>query len=80
MKGGLTRSSVVEDKFQISNQFGGISRTLGLSLMRVKNQERESRNTISKLKTNQISISTALTSRNAENLFWVEDCPKGRWH
>jgi hypothetical protein len=22
MKGGLTRSSVVEDKFQISNQFG----------------------------------------------------------
>jgi uncharacterized circularly permuted ATP-grasp superfamily protein len=26
MKGGLTRSSVVEDKFQISNQFGGISK------------------------------------------------------
>jgi hypothetical protein len=49
---------------------GGIS--LGLSLMRVKNRKsRGAAHNIEIKKTNQISISTALTSRNAENLFWV---------
>jgi uncharacterized circularly permuted ATP-grasp superfamily protein len=51
MKGGLTRSSVVEDKFQISNQFGGISKDTWISDEGQESQEQgSSRNTISKLK------------------------------
>jgi uncharacterized circularly permuted ATP-grasp superfamily protein/uncharacterized alpha-E superfamily protein len=74
MKGGLTRSSVVEDKFQISNQFGGISKdTWIISDEGQESQEQgeQQEHNIEIKKTNQISISTALTSRNAENLFWV---------
>jgi uncharacterized circularly permuted ATP-grasp superfamily protein/uncharacterized alpha-E superfamily protein len=74
MKGGLTRSSVVEDKFQISNQFGGISKDTWIisdKLQELKEPQEQLEHSIEIKKPNPISISTALTSRNAENLFWV---------
>ncbi|WP_418262122.1 circularly permuted type 2 ATP-grasp protein [Flavobacterium faecale] len=74
MQGGLTRSSVVEDKFQISNQFGGISKDTWVitdTLPEIKEQTSFQEQLIDVKKSSQISRSTALTSRNAENLFWV---------
>lgn len=74
MKGGLTRSSVVEDKFQISNQFGGISKDTWIisdNLEELEEPQERQEDIIEIKKNNPISISTALTSRNAENLFWV---------
>ncbi|WP_366186859.1 circularly permuted type 2 ATP-grasp protein [Flavobacterium ovatum] len=74
MQGGLTRSSVIEDKFQISNQFGGISKDTWIITDNLKEQleEEEQKEQIIEIKkSNQVSRSTALTSRNAENLFWV---------
>jgi uncharacterized circularly permuted ATP-grasp superfamily protein/uncharacterized alpha-E superfamily protein len=74
MKGGLTRSSVIEDKFQISNQFGGISKDTWIisdSLQGLQKPQEQQQHSIEVKRTNQVSISTALTSRNAENLFWV---------
>ncbi|MDD5150414.1 MAG: circularly permuted type 2 ATP-grasp protein [Flavobacterium sp.] len=67
MQGGLTRSSAVKDKFEISNQFGGISKdTWIISELPTEYQEKyvERKNT-----NNQLNNS--LTSRNAENLFWL---------
>ena len=67
MRGGLTRSSAITDRFEISNQYGGISKdTWVISDNKINTQK----NNISrKNATNQLSSS--LTSRNAENLFWV---------
>ena len=67
MQGGLTRSSAIKGKFEISNQAGGISKDTWIitdapSEYRGKNIERKSTN-------NQLNNS--LTSRNAENLFWL---------
>ena len=67
MQGGLTRSSAVRDKFEISNQFGGISKDTWIisdtpSEYHEKSVERKNTN-------NQLKNS--LTSRNAENLFWL---------
>ncbi|TDD97822.1 circularly permuted type 2 ATP-grasp protein [Flavobacterium cellulosilyticum] len=67
MNGGLTRSSVVKGKFEISNQFGGISKDTWIitdtpNTFLDKQTERKNTN-------NQLNNS--LTSRNAENLFWV---------
>lgn len=67
MQGGLTRSSAVKDKFEISNQFGGISKdTWIITDVPTEYQEKsvERKNT-----NNQLNYS--LTSRNAENLFWL---------
>ncbi|OYX84102.1 MAG: hypothetical protein B7Y83_09295 [Flavobacteriales bacterium 32-34-25] len=71
MKGGLTRSSVVEDEFQISNQFGGISKDTWIISDNLQEQEEQQEQVIEIKKTRQVSRSTVLTSRNAENLFWV---------
>ncbi|WP_348797734.1 circularly permuted type 2 ATP-grasp protein [Flavobacterium adhaerens] len=67
MQGGLTRSSAVKDKFEISNQVGGISKDTWIitdhpTEYHEKNVERKNTN-------NQLKNS--LTSRNAENLFWL---------
>ena len=74
MQGGLTRSSVVEDKFQISNQFGGISKDTWIVTDNLREQQEQPKpldDIIEVKKSSQVSKSTALTSRNAENLFWV---------
>jgi uncharacterized alpha-E superfamily protein len=67
MQGGLTRSSAVKGKFEISNQFGGISKDTWIisdtpSVFIEKVIER---------KNNYNQVNNSLTSRNAENLFWV---------
>jgi uncharacterized circularly permuted ATP-grasp superfamily protein/uncharacterized alpha-E superfamily protein len=67
MQGGLTRSSAVKDKFEISNQLGGISKdTWIITDVPVEYHEKsvERKNTNNQLK-------NSLTSRNAENLFWL---------
>jgi uncharacterized alpha-E superfamily protein len=67
MQGGLTRSSAVKGKFEISNQLGGISKdTWIITDTPTEYQEKtvERKNAISQL-------NNSLTSRNAENLFWV---------
>ncbi|WP_396171457.1 circularly permuted type 2 ATP-grasp protein [Flavobacterium sp.] len=67
MQGGLTRSSAIKGKFEISNRFGGISKdTWIISDTPISYQERaiEKKYTSNQLK-------NSLTSRNAENLFWV---------
>jgi uncharacterized circularly permuted ATP-grasp superfamily protein/uncharacterized alpha-E superfamily protein len=67
MQGGLTRSSAVKDKFEISNQLGGISKdTWIITDVPTEYQEKsvERKNTNSQL-------NNSLTSRNAENLFWL---------
>lgn len=74
MQGGLTRSSVIEDKFQISNQFGGISKdtwVISDNLQEAQEAQELQEQTIEIKKSSQIASSAALTSRNAENLFWV---------
>jgi len=74
MKGGLTRSSVTEDEFQISNQFGGISKDTWIisdSLQEQQEQQEQQDLILEIKKANQIAGSTVLTSRNAENLFWI---------
>ncbi len=67
MQGGLTRSSAVKDKFEISNQLGGISKdTWVISDSQLEYQEK----TIERKNSNN-QLNNSLTSRNAENLFWV---------
>ena len=66
MQGGLTRSSAIKDKFEISNQFGGLSKDTWIITDAPKDNERM---VVRKNTTNQHSNS--LTSRNAENLFWL---------
>ena len=67
MQGGLTRSSAVKDKFEISNQLGGISKDTWIisdtpTAYKEKTVER---------KNNNNQLNNSLTSRNAENLFWL---------
>ena len=67
MQGGLTRSSAVKGKFEISNQLGGISKDTWIisdTPTEYLEQPVERKNT-----NNQLNNS--LTSRNAENLFWL---------
>ncbi|AWG20166.1 hypothetical protein FFWV33_00825 [Flavobacterium faecale] len=74
MQGGLTRGSVIEDKFQISNQFGGISKDTWIISDEVKEVQEvvELQDQVIEVKkASHVSRNIALTSRNAENLFWV---------
>ncbi|MGA9639684.1 circularly permuted type 2 ATP-grasp protein [Flavobacterium sp.] len=67
MPGGLTRSAYIKGKFEISNHLGGLSKDTWIitdTLNEVNQNLVERKNT-----NNQLSNS--LTSRNAENLFWV---------
>ncbi|PJJ09471.1 putative circularly permuted ATP-grasp superfamily protein [Flavobacterium sp. 1] len=67
MQGGLTRSSAVKDKFEISNQLGGISKdTWIITDAPTEYQEK----TVERKNTNN-QLNNSLTSRNAENLFWL---------
>ncbi|MBP6759832.1 MAG: circularly permuted type 2 ATP-grasp protein [Flavobacterium sp.] len=67
MQGGLTRSSAVKDKFEISNQLGGISKdTWVITDSPIEYQEKS----IERKNTNN-QLNNSLTSRNAENLFWL---------
>jgi len=67
MQGGLTRSSAVKDKFEISNQLGGISKdTWIITDKPTKFQEKS----VERKNTNN-QLNNSLTSRNAENLFWL---------
>ncbi|WP_281336259.1 circularly permuted type 2 ATP-grasp protein [Flavobacterium eburneipallidum] len=67
MQGGLTRSSAVKDKFEISNQLGGISKDTWI--ITDAPSEYVERSVERKNSNNQLNNS--LTSRNAENLFWL---------
>jgi uncharacterized circularly permuted ATP-grasp superfamily protein/uncharacterized alpha-E superfamily protein len=67
MQGGLTRSSAIKGKFEISNRFGGISKdTWIISDTPTAYQER-----VAERKYTSNQLKSSLTSRNAENLFWV---------
>jgi uncharacterized circularly permuted ATP-grasp superfamily protein/uncharacterized alpha-E superfamily protein len=67
MQGGLTRSSPVKDKFVISNQLGGFSKDTWI----VTDTPTEHYEHIVIRKTSNNQHNNSLTSRNAENLFWV---------
>lgn len=67
MQGGLTRSSGVKGKFEISNQFGGISKDTWII---TDSPSEYKENSIERKITNN-QLKNSLTSRNAENLFWV---------
>lgn len=67
MQGGLTRSSIIKGKFEISNQFGGISKDTWIITDTPKEYHEKS---VERKNTNN-QLNNSLTSRNAENLFWV---------
>lgn len=67
MQGGLTRSSSVKDKFLISNQLGGISKDTWI----VTDNPTEHHDRLVVRKGPNRQQNNSLTSRNAENLFWV---------
>jgi uncharacterized circularly permuted ATP-grasp superfamily protein/uncharacterized alpha-E superfamily protein len=67
MQGGLTRSSAVKDKFEISNQLGGISKDTWI----ISDAPKEYHEKSVEQKNNNNQLNNSLTSRNAENLFWV---------
>lgn len=67
MQGGLTRSSSVKDKFVISNQLGGISKDTWI----VTDNPTEHYDRFVVRKSPNSQQNNSLTSRNAENLFWV---------
>ena len=67
MQGGLTRSSAVRDKFEISNQLGGISKDTWI-ITDAPTEYHEK--TVERKNTNN-QLNNSLTSRNAENLFWL---------
>lgn len=67
MQGGLTRSSAVKDKFEISNQVGGISKDTWIITDRTTEYHEKS---LERKNTNN-QLKNSLTSRNAENLFWL---------
>jgi hypothetical protein len=73
MKGDLL---VVQSKRINSIQsIWGISKDTWIisdSLQELQKPQEQQQHSIEVKRTNQVSISTALTSRNAENLFWVE--------
>lgn len=68
MQGGLTRSSAEKDRYVISNQYGGISKDTWIvsdTLTEAKKDKAVIRNTTA------VSHHSSLSSRSAENLFWV---------
>lgn len=70
MPGGLTRSSPIKDKFIISNQLGGISKDTWI----ITDNPVDYYDKVVVKKSNVLNpsiSSNSLTSRNAENLFWV---------
>jgi uncharacterized circularly permuted ATP-grasp superfamily protein/uncharacterized alpha-E superfamily protein len=67
MQGGLTRSSAVKDKFEISNQLGGISKDTWI----ITDQPTEFNEKSVERKNTNNQLNNSLTSRNAENLFWL---------
>lgn len=67
MQGGLTRSSAVKGKFEISNQLGGISKD---SWIITDTPTEYLEKTVERKNTNN-QLNNSLTSRNAENLFWL---------
>jgi uncharacterized circularly permuted ATP-grasp superfamily protein/uncharacterized alpha-E superfamily protein len=67
LQGGLTRSSSVKDKFVISNQLGGISKDTWI----VTDHPTEHYERFVVKKSTNSHQNNSLTSRNAENLFWV---------
>ncbi|MFM9826285.1 MAG: circularly permuted type 2 ATP-grasp protein [Flavobacterium sp.] len=67
MQGGLTRSSAVKDKFEISNQLGGISKDTWI----ISDSPLEYQEKAIERKNSNNQLNNSLTSRNAENLFWV---------
>jgi uncharacterized circularly permuted ATP-grasp superfamily protein/uncharacterized alpha-E superfamily protein len=67
MQGGLTRSSAVKDKFEISNQLGGISKDTWI----ITDSPTEYLEKSVERKSNNNQLNNSLTSRNAENLFWL---------
>ncbi|WP_264564235.1 circularly permuted type 2 ATP-grasp protein [Flavobacterium sp. N3904] len=67
MQGGLTRSSALKGKFEISNQLGGISKDTWI-ITDAPTEHHEK--TVERKNTNN-QLNNSLTSRNAENLFWV---------
>ena len=67
MQGGLTRSSALKDKFEISNQLGGISKDTWIITDKLTNYQEKS---VERKNTNN-QLNNSLTSRNAENLFWL---------
>lgn len=67
MQGGLTRSSIIEDKFVISNQLGGISKDTWI----VNDAPIDHFERIVIRKNTNNHHTNSLTSRTAENLFWV---------
>jgi len=66
LQGGLTRSSAEKDRFNISNQYGGISKDTWIVSDTVS--EAPSRITSTK---NTGAAHNTLPSRTAENLFWA---------
>lgn len=67
MQGGLTRSSAIKDKFEISNRFGGISKDTWI----ISDKPTEYKENSLERKNNNNQLKNSLTSRNAENLFWL---------
>ncbi len=67
MQGGLTRSSAVKDKFEISNQLGGISKDTWI----ITDTPTEYHENAIERKNSNNQLNNSLTSRNAENLFWL---------
>ncbi len=67
MQGGLTRSSAVKDKFVISNRLGGIAKDTWI----VTDSPDEFNEQLVITKNSNNTSSFSITSRNAENLFWV---------
>ncbi len=67
MQGGLSRSSIIKGKFEISNQLGGLSKDTWI----ITDSPNPYNQSILERKTSNSQLSNSLTSRNAENLFWV---------
>ncbi|MEL1242389.1 circularly permuted type 2 ATP-grasp protein [Flavobacterium sp. DGU99] len=67
MPGGLTRSAYIKGKFEISNHLGGLSKDTWI--ITDSPVEYNKNNGEQKISNNQLR--NTLTSRNAENLFWV---------
>lgn len=67
MQGGLSKCSIIKGKFEISNQLGGLSKDTWI-ITDTPNPYNES---IVERKNSSSQLSNSLTSRNAENLFWV---------
>lgn len=67
MQGGLTRSSRVKDRFQISNQHGGFSKDTWI----VSDETAEAQERVVLNNPASVNKHISLPSRSAENLYWV---------